>query len=62
MREPSKTVLLSEAIEAYLVEKYGNPPAIPPSEVADANLDLWLAIHGDVRKTTIRYPVSDEPE
>jgi glutathione S-transferase len=49
-REPSTTVLLSEAIEAYLVEKYGNPPLIPASEKADVNLDLWLAIHGDVRR------------
>jgi hypothetical protein len=48
--DPSKTVLLSEAIEAYLVEKYGDPPKIPPTtEDVDVWLDIWLAIHGDVR-------------
>lgn len=45
------TVRLSEAIEAYLVEKYGDPPTVPPpSDDVDGWLDIWLAIHGTMAK------------
>lgn len=56
-RERSLTVRLSELIEEYLVEKYGDPPVIPAAErTGDALLDVWLGIHGDVGTPGMEHP------
>lgn len=54
----SPTQRLSACIEEYLVSKYGSPPVIPATEQADVNLDLWLAVHGDVAAAALSR---DEP-